>query len=83
MPNLIKSNFTGINSKYFDIYINKKYILTYDLSFKKYRVGLDSSKLGFGKKITHFNFMRTKTYKKNLQWWILNFLIFIKTKNIF
>lgn len=50
MPNLIKSNFTGINSKYFDIYMNKKYILTYDLSFKKYRVGLDSSNFGFGKK---------------------------------
>ena len=57
-------NFARTNFQHFDIYIDEKHILTYNLSFKKYYVGLDSkpdSKL----KNNTFQFYKNKAHIEN------------------
>lgn len=56
-----------MNSNYFDIYRDKKYILPYNLGFKKCQVNSDSSKLDFKSKAIYFNFAMIKNISKILQ----------------
>lgn len=74
-------NFTKTNFEYFDIYMDKKYILAYDLIFFKCHVGSNLSNTSSQKKkITHFNFIRKKNIPKILYEQISNFS---RDKNIF
>jgi len=52
------SKFPRKDFKYFDIHRNEKYILAYNLSFKKYQIGSDLSKFNFGPKNNKFQFFK-------------------------
>ena len=58
-------NFIGINFKHFDIYMDEKHILTYNLSLKKCYLGSDSSKPNSKPKNNTFQYHKDEKHNKN------------------
>lgn len=60
-------NFAGTDSKYFDIYRDKKYILSYNLIFKKFQVGLNSFNPSSRQKNNIFQFYKDENHTENFE----------------